>query len=204
MLPRPGKAAIAPNDTVCRVTQDSQKYNNDTLLIAAGSAIVLQYNENGHVTKPWNNDPGKSGSGHVWIYGTYESNHALLDVYDVWNETGNGGDGKGQLLTHMPFDDGKCYQYSTDSPLQAERESKYGRETGPGQSLWCRSEVRIPLFGWKDLWNRIYPDDPANASIPYTIYWVWAWPFSDGRPTFYSSCLDVRIRFDASEIPNGQ
>ena len=143
------------------------------------SQVILQYNENGHITQASLN-PSKPSPGRVFVYGTNQSSPSdkLLDIHRVWTVDGTGGGGRGRLLGVFPFDDGRCYQYSTDSPMEQERQQKYSHPYDPaqGQELWCTNIVAMPdLVG------------------TYTLYWVWDWPDLNGDPQLYTSCMDIML-----------
>lgn len=179
-------AVVAPTDAMCQF--NTLSYAQAPMLkTTPGSRVILQYNENGHITKPENNSPGKSGTGKVYVYGvTFTGTSDLfLDVHNVWDVNGNGRD-DGRLLGVNDFDDSRCYQYS-DSFLAQERALLYGHPTDPdqGDNLWCQAVVDIP-------------GDLVAGSV-YSLYWVWDWPtvVSDGiaaKAEIYTSCLDIVIQ----------
>lgn len=186
-LPRAGFSQIQPADPICKSTQQVPDLKN-ALRVAPGSSILLQYNENGHITKPWK-DPTKPSPGKVYIYGTDnpQANATLLSIHKVWQKSPFEGvhsyQGGGALLAQLDFDDGECYQYSdpADSPITEERQQSYGPGLGgglEGQNRWCGNVFQLPLIMLK----------PS-----YTVYWVWDWPDQQGNPQVYTSCLDLNI-----------
>lgn len=182
-LPPPRRPFLETSDFICKDTQRSWNYSAaaPALKLTAGSNITLQYNENGHITKP-QNDPTKHGSGTVFVYGTVQpsSEDTIYGIHRVWNSDNTGGDKRGALIAKTPFDDGKCYQYATDSEITSERQARFGSEVAPGQSLLCNTYVRLPQI-------------VDAAVLIYTIYWVWEWPDIDGSPQLYTSCLDLEL-----------
>ena len=192
-LPPDGRSPfeLLSTDNICSPMQQhpSQSAGSPRLQVSSGDKIVLQFNENGHITKPWNNAVGKQGSGQIFVYGTNQSlpSDRFLQIHNTWTADGKGGDQRGRLLYHGPFDDGKCYQYtdptSGNSPIEAQRAARY---PGPGTSdpaqglnLWCLATVTIP---------------PLEAGSLYTLYWVWDWPSYDpALPQVYTTCMDVDI-----------
>ena len=137
---------------------------------------MLRYNENGHVTKPWNS-PSKPTPGLIWVYGTEQPTpqDTLSSIYGVW-QAGN-STSPGSLLGVFPFDDGSCYQYSTDSPVALQREEAHPT-TPRGDTLLCNITVNLPTT--------------IQGNV-YTMYWVWEYFSSDGTPDLYTSCLDLNI-----------
>ena len=197
-LPPDGRvpSQILPTDTICA---PSQRYAEQTdgsprLNVTNGQTIALQFNENGHITKPWNNPIGKDGPGNVYVYGTNQSEptDTLLDIFGVWTEDGSGGNQRGQLLYQASFDDGMCYQYSDAasgySPIESHRASLY---PGPGsidpaqnQNRWCLARLNLPEL-------------PAGSL--YTLYWVWYWPFVNTKPAqelVYTTCIDIDVSLE--------
>ena len=85
-----GRSQLLPTDLMCRDTQLSRNYSiaSPPLHTGAGCQIVLQFNENGHITKPWDNPPGKTTSGTVYVYGTDDSQptDSFLEIHGVWNK----------------------------------------------------------------------------------------------------------------------
>ena len=182
-LPRPGSSSILTTDLICGERQ--QVYDVQTALkVSGGDKLILEYNENGHITFP---EPLKPSSGDVYVYGTDnpQPNTRFRDVHKVWPKSASAGirDG-GALLAHMAFDDEQCYQYSNGaSAIEQERRQLYG----PGNSSaeaetfrFCQNIVRLPM---------VIPEDSQN----YTIYWVWDWPDRENNPQVYTSCLDLHF-----------
>jgi hypothetical protein len=162
--------AIQPDDKLAHASQRTSNYTApyEPLTAAPGDMIVLQYQENGHVTLP-NNQPNKTlNRGTVYIYGTADFNgdSNLLDIHYQWNQKGTGGDGKGTLLATRNFDDGQCYQDSSN-PIADKRRQQFPKTTEQpmGVNLWCQNDLLLP----KDL--------PVGK--PYTLLWVWDWPYMD-------------------------
>ncbi|WPH01222.1 Hypothetical protein R9X50_00405800 [Acrodontium crateriforme] len=190
--------AILPvSDTICSPSQDTttnQTAGSPRLKVAKGSTVALQYNENGHITKPQNNAPGKETPGKVYVYGTTQSqpSDSFLKIHKQWTEDGSGGDGRGRLLYSGPFDDGHCYQYSSHDPgefssIEEARESQWpppgSADPAQGMNLWCRADVTLP--------------NDINTDL-YTLYWVWDFPsYADDRlryqPQYYTTCIDLDI-----------
>lgn len=179
-------------DRICSPAQQLSTGGESTRLLASeGSTVVLQYNENGHVTQPENNALGKrpGDPGQVFVYGTSDSRpmDTLQDIHKVWTSDGQGGDKRGRLLYVGPFDDGKCYQASEDSSIEAERRRQYPPpgDADPAQNgnRWCQNHVQLPEH---------------IDSVVYTLYWVWDWPFQAtastiGKPQLYTTCMDLDI-----------
>lgn len=187
----PGEpSAILPTDPICRDTQRTKGQttaDSPMLRATSGDSVVLQYQENGHVTGNQSTKPDKLTSGAVSVYGTKvsEPTDALLSIHHVWNANGTVGDKRGLLLGRSNFDDGSCYQVE-NTPLSKYRQAVLHRPltSVEGVNLWCRSIVDLP----KDL---------ENNSI-YTLYWVWDWPSigQNGtmmKPEIYTTCIDVQI-----------
>ena len=113
LLPPNGRAnELWPSNRVCI---PSQQITNKTdissmLYVKPGDAVVLRYQENGHITLP-NTSPDKRSAGTVYVYGTGELQltDTLLIIYKIWDASGTGGDGRGRFLAQRGFDDGECY-----------------------------------------------------------------------------------------------
>ena len=194
-LPPDGRVPfeLLSTDYICASRQRSptQTPGSPRLAVLDGEKVVLQFNENGHITKPWNNAPDKNSPGLVSIYGTANSSptDTLLAIHNVWNRDGTGGDRKGVLLYQASFDDGMCYQYTDESSgysaIEAERASQY---PGPGpldpaQGLnrWCTANLSVPNL--------------PEGSI-YTLFWVWDWPTTSNGgsiPQIYTTCVDLDV-----------
>ncbi|KAJ5601429.1 hypothetical protein N7510_010963 [Penicillium lagena] len=183
---------LLPSYDMCKGTQQNmtQTTGSPRLQASAGAAIALRYQENGHVTLPWN-QPGKpQNRGTVYVYGTTEPKvgEKLLDVYGKWNENGTGGDGRGVLLSTQNFDDGRCYQINTGNISEyRQKEFPHVANQLMGANLWCQQDIRLP--------------STAPAGRPYTLYWVWDWPtlpgidptYPDGKEEIYTTCMDVDV-----------
>ncbi|KAJ5287660.1 hypothetical protein N7478_003346 [Penicillium angulare] len=183
---------IYPTTKLCKGTQQDQTQTpgSPRLEANAGDAIALRYQENGHVTLPWN-QPGKPPNrGTVFVYGTTEPKvgETLLDVHGVWNWDGTGGDGRGVLLSEQNFDDGRCYQINTGNISEA-RQEKYPHQANQlmGADLWCQQDAQLP--------------NTAPSGKVYTLYWVWDWPtlpdidptYPDGKKEIYTTCMDIDV-----------
>lgn len=182
---------IAQNQNMCRPSQQtqSQTAGSPRLQAVPGAAVVLRYQENGHVTLP-QNQPGKPNNrGTMYVYGTSQpsSSDTLLAIHRVWNAEGTGGDKRGRLLSTQNFDDGQCYQINSGTiSEQRQKEFPHVANTLMGADLWCQQDIMLPT------------DVAANQ--PYTLYWVWDWPtlpgtagFPDGKQEIYTTCMDVDI-----------
>jgi hypothetical protein len=201
LLPPDGRAMnqILPSDLMCKSTQTSQTQSNGSprLQAAAGDAVALRFQENGHVTLP-DNQPGKpSNRGTVYVYGTTQPSpdDSFLAIHRVWTPDGTGGDGRGQLLSTRNFDDGQCYQ-TNGGQLSQQRQQQFGHpfDMLMGNDLWCQQDIQLP----SDL----------QSGKPYTLYWVWDWPTMPGTPGFpqgkqeiYTTCMDVDIVADSGIVP---
>ena len=133
---------------------------------APGDFVALQYQENGHVTKPSTAPSKPLNGGTVYVYGTLYNdltNANLVDVHFSWTSDGTGGDQKGRLIATRNFDDGQCYQIN-DGPISLQRQEDFPKsaEDPMGQDLWCQTDIQIPC------------DTPVGAT--YTVIWVWDWP----------------------------
>ncbi|KAH6667272.1 hypothetical protein B0J14DRAFT_677149 [Halenospora varia] len=194
LIPPNGRAAgniIFATDLMCRGTQSkgNQAPNSPALTASPGDMIALRYQENGHVTEPFN-QPGKpENRGTVFIYGTAEASDSdtLLSIHKVWNSEGTGGDERGKLLSTQNFDDGQCYQINTSNISEA-RQEEFPHTADPlmGSDLWCQADITIP------------------SSVPapgvYTLYWIWDWPTAigtvgqpNGLLEIYTTCIDINL-----------
>ncbi|MCJ1350290.1 MAG: hypothetical protein MMC33_000271 [Icmadophila ericetorum] len=189
---------ILPTDPMCPSQQQqmTQTSGFPRLQASPGSMVSLQYEENGHVTLPWN-QPGKPANrGTVYVYGTStpQTDQKFLEVHGPsgWNSKGTGGDGQGILIGTTNFDDGQCYQVNGGN-ISTARKAEYPF-TPPGNTsvysfgsdLVCQTNILLPQ------------DVPTGQ--PYTIYWVWDWPTAAnttglplGKTEIYTSCMDIDI-----------
>ncbi|KFY26180.1 hypothetical protein V491_01409 [Pseudogymnoascus sp. VKM F-3775] len=194
LIPPNGRAAgniIFATDLMCGSTQSkgNQTPNSPALIASPGDMIALRYQENGHVTEPFN-QPGKpENRGTVYIYGTSEASDSdtLLSIHSVWNSEGTGGDQRGKLLSTQNFDDGQCYQINT-SKISEARQENFPHTADPimGADLWCQVDITIP--------------SSIAARGIYTLYWVWDWPTAVstvGQPSglveIYTTCIDINL-----------
>ena len=194
MLPPSDHAsAVQPTDMMCKTTQRSQNQTEGSprLQASPGDAIALRYQENGHVTMPWNS-PGKpENRGTMYVYGTTQpkDDEAFLSVHKVWNQNGSGGDQRGVLLSVQNFDDGRCYQVNGGNISEA-RQKEYPHQADKmmGTDLWCQQDIALP--------------SNAPTGKPYTLYWVWDWPTMSGdkvtQPQIYTTCMDVDVQHSSS------
>ena len=184
---------ILPSNTMCKDTQQQQTQQNGSprLKAAPGSYLALLYQENGHVTLP-QNQPGKPSPsrGTIYIYGTTEPqpDDKFLDIHNVWNADGTGGNKRGKLLSAQNYDDGRCYQVNGGAiSTQRQAEFKFTAQSPWGNNLWCQNDIIIP--------------QDAPSGKPYTLYWVWDWPtaagvdptYPNGKPEIYTTCMDIDI-----------
>lgn len=183
---------VNASDSLCHPNQRTSNYTDPRypkLKAAPGNFVAMKYLENGHVTLPWN-QPGKPlEGGTAYVFGTTKplDDEKIVDVMK-WNKEGNGGDGRGWLLSAQNFDDGRCHQIN-DCVLSVERQAVFPN-TIPGQNVsaeqWCESDVQIP--------KNVQPGT-------LTTYWVWQWPTSpesecvypDGKDEYYTTCADFEI-----------
>ncbi|KAJ5174852.1 uncharacterized protein N7482_000729 [Penicillium canariense] len=183
---------ILPTDKLCKSTQQTpnQTDGSPRLQASAGAAVALRYQENGHVTLPWN-QPGKpKNRGTIYVYGTTQpkTGEKLLDVHGVWNSNGTGGDGRGVLLSQQNFDDGRCYQINSGN-ISESRQEEYPHQANQlmGADMWCQQDIRLP--------------STAPSGKLYTLYWVWDWPtapgvdptYPQGKQEIYTTCMDVDV-----------
>lgn len=195
-------ARTRDSDMICKGTQAVGNYSSDypRLRASPGDFIALQFQENGHVTLPWNS-PQKANAGKVFIYGTPSSidGETLHSIHKAWNEEGTGGNQRGKLLAVWPFDDGRCYQIN-DGPISVSRRQTYRKEAiGPQyEDLWCQADIRLPV----------------DIHDQYTLYWVWDWPsmpsqqYPSGQTEIYTSCMDIllddRVQDEDMDYGEGQ
>ncbi len=90
LLPSNGRAQgsiILPFYLICRDTPLVSNYaaQNPQLVAAADSQVVLQYNKNGHITKPRSNSPDKTGPGTVYMLGSpySQSTNTMLGIHNT-------------------------------------------------------------------------------------------------------------------------
>ncbi|PYH92462.1 hypothetical protein BO71DRAFT_25345 [Aspergillus ellipticus CBS 707.79] len=200
---RANQSLILPTDRICKSTQRTynQTEGSPRLQASAGDAIALRYQENGHVTLPWN-QPGKpKNRGTIYVYGTTEprENDTLLEIHKVWNTAGTGGDGRGVLLSKQNFDDGRCYQINNGN-ISEYRQSAFPHvaDTLMGADLWCQQDLALP-------------SDAPSGKL-YTLYWVWDWPTAPGvdpslpkgKQELYTTCMDVDVVEGGSSVSHSR
>ena len=201
LIPPDGRTInqIFPSDLMCKSSQTAQTQTGGSprLQAAAGDAIALRFQENGHVTLP-DNQPGKpSNRGTVYVYGTSKpsADDSFLAIHRVWTADGTGGDGRGQLLSTRNFDDGQCYQ-TNGGAISQQRQQQFSHpfDMTMGNDLWCQQDIQIPT------------NTPSGQ--PYTLYWVWDWPtlpgtfgYPNGKQEIYTTCMDVDIVADTGVVP---
>lgn len=157
---------------------------------------MLQYNENGHITKPQNNRYGKTDTGTVFVYGTNDSlqSDAVQRIYKVQTADSTSSNRRGRLLYRGDFDNRRCYQYTTaSSRFSAIANARAKKFLGPGlndteqgQNLQYVVDVTMPSI---------------EIGSEYSLYQVQDWPSSiaDGLsyitvvPQVYTTCIDIRI-----------
>jgi hypothetical protein len=168
LIPPNGPTKVLAPDL--KLAHDWQRTANYTapynpLTAGPGDMIVLQYQENGHVSLPGNALNKTLNGGTVYIYGTADlsPDANLLDIHYQWNANGTGGDGKGRLLATRNYDDGQCHE-NNDKPIATQRAATYNKtiEQPMGTALWCQNDI-------------VLPSDLAVGK-PYTLIWVWDWP----------------------------
>jgi hypothetical protein len=102
-------AVLPPSDKIYSDRQSLPDLTN-ALRVSPGGEIMLQFQENGHITLQMQDSVGlgKLGPGEVFVYGTSDSrpDDTLLGVHHSWTQDGTGGDQRGRLLEQGPFDDG--------------------------------------------------------------------------------------------------
>ncbi|KAH6884967.1 hypothetical protein B0T10DRAFT_493041 [Thelonectria olida] len=187
LLPSNGQESSFQSDRICKETQIIGNYSQELPQLKAhpGDFIALQYQENGHVTLP-QNTPQKSSPGNIYIYGTSSprDNAKIIDIHQVWTQSGTGGDGRGKLLGTWSFDDGRCYQINNGN-ISVERQKKFSKIAADpqGADLWCQTDIRLPF----------------DVQDKYSLYWVWDWPskpteqLPHGQQEIYTSCMDIAI-----------
>jgi hypothetical protein len=188
LVPPDGRSTgteILSTDMMCKPVQT---YGNQTagfpaLTAAPGDNIALIYEENGHVTKLWASPTKPVGSGTVFVYGTKEpsATDTFLGIHRVWNTAGTGGDKRGKLIATRSFDDGQCFQDSTQ-PLAVARKAEFHPL---GNDINCQTDVQLPT--------------DAGTSGTYTLYWVWEWPTLNNvtgavvSNESYTTCMDINM-----------
>ncbi|KAJ5709224.1 hypothetical protein N7493_010558 [Penicillium malachiteum] len=195
LIPPDGQANITVVYSSTKMCKNSQQTETQTsgsprLQASPGDAIALRYQENGHVTLPWN-QPGKPPNrGTAYVYGTTSPKVGEIfnDVHKVWNWNGTGGDGRGRLLSMQNFDDGRCYQINTGN-ISEYRQEKFPHVANQlmGADLWCQQDIKLPTT--------------APSGEVYTLYWVWDWPtlpdidptYPDGKIEIYTTCIDINV-----------
>ncbi|EPS30372.1 hypothetical protein POX_b02619 [Penicillium oxalicum] len=190
---------ILPTDRMCMDSQleQAQTDGSPRLRAKAGDPIALRYQENGHVTLPWN-QPGKPPNrGSVYVYGTTQprKDEKFLDVHGSWTADGTGGDRRGVLLSKQNFDDGRCYQINNGNISQT-RQGKYVHQANSlmGADMWCQQDIQLP--------------STAPSGKLYTLYWVWDWPtlpgidptYPHGKAEIYTTCMDVEVANTPSRV----
>ena len=177
---------------MCKHSQQTQYQSSGSPRLTAypGAIIALRYQENGHVTLPQNQKGKPADRGTVRIYGTAHPspNEAFLNVFGQWNEMGDGGDRRGQLVASQAFDDGRCYQVNSGD-ISKSRQAQYAHPASDltGADLWCQNNIRLP-------------SDIAVSST-YTLYWSWDWAtvagvdpaLPEGKAEVYTTCIDLDI-----------
>ncbi|TVY89465.1 hypothetical protein LAWI1_G006375, partial [Lachnellula willkommii] len=194
LLPPNGRSppGILSTDLMCKDSQTIGTYTpgSNMLNAAAGDFIAMTYNENGHVTLP-TTTTRPAGNGTVFVYGTKTpaNSDTFLGIHKVWNADGTGGDKRGKLLATRYFDDGQCYQATTDNdpdptnhrPLRDARRALHPESP----QIPCQTDVQIPT--------------DAGSSGNYTLYWVWDFAHLDpstgavATNETYTTCLDVGL-----------
>lgn len=176
----PTDTRINSSNLLCHPSQrtPTQSSGFPRLQALPGGIVAMRYAENGHATAPGGGfglvgKPEKGGT--VFVFGTRQP-HAEEKLVDVlkWTRDGTGGDRRGLLLTAQNFDDGRCYQLRPELAQANIRKAKTPNPV-PGQpgsefELFCETDVHLPV--------------EAKAGSPYTLYWVWQWPF--GRRVDYA------------------
>lgn len=188
-LPSPdtdiGKTRIDSSMMACHPSQRTANYSSEypKLSVTPGDYVAMKYLENGHVSQP-NIPEGKpKGSGTVYVFGTYEPSESdtLMDVLS-WTTDGNGGNGKGWLMTAQSYDDHRCAQIN-NSPISAQRQAI----NGPVET-WCETDLQIPTN--------------AKEDSTLSVYWVWDWR-TEGpgcKDEYYTTCADVDVVKSAGDL----
>ena len=186
LLPPDGRSGgvIYSNDTICKSSQRTHNYTASTgqpLRVAPGSHVSLQYQENGHVTKP-RVPLAHRGPGTIYVYGTNRSvpGDRLLAIHGVWDSEGLGGDRRGRLLGQGPFDDRKCFQArpnpsTVTNPIYEERHRCWGPDLWHGDNRWCQGVVVLP--------------ESVRSGV-YSLYWVWDYSTLE-TTVIYTTCIDI-------------
>ncbi|KAF2010612.1 hypothetical protein BU24DRAFT_322789, partial [Aaosphaeria arxii CBS 175.79] len=202
---------INSSHLLCHPNQREQTQNDQFPRVkgTAGGYLALRYAENGHVSNPSplnGHTPGtvefqrRENGGSIFVYGTTDPkpDETIANVLQ-WTTDGRGGDRGGVLLTVNDFDDGRCYEINPVTehgermkafPNYAQGQAPQGSANArPGDfPLMCETNVELPK-------------DAPNGK-PYTLYWVWQWPFDpnpksqffpNGKDEYYTTCLDVDI-----------
>lgn len=182
---------IDTDQMMCRPEQTTQTQSSDSprLQASPGQSVALRYQENGHVTLPQNQQGKPEGSGANFVYYTTNSraDDKFLQIHRQWTADGNGGDGRGRLLSTQNFDDGQCYQIN-GGQISTQRQAQFEHvaDATQGAALWCQQDIQIPT--------------DAQPGSTVTLYWVWDWPtmpgtpgFAEGKQEIYTTCMDVDI-----------
>ncbi|KAI5310868.1 hypothetical protein KEM55_005990 [Ascosphaera atra] len=197
--------SLNAKDPICKPAQQTSNvtsYKGQTfnpIKAQSGSWVSLFYEDNGHVTYPWNQKGKQPGGGHVYIYGKKGGGDvSKLTFESIWDpekhdfkDPGDNDSSGLKLLATRNFDDGYCHQGGgpvKDSNISAYRNQIYKiNEQDPlmGVNLWCQSNVKLP----------------QDASDKYTMFWIWNWrtqahidpALPDGKDEIYTTCLDVDI-----------
>lgn len=187
LVPPPGPSLISQTHLLCHPSQRdaTQSPNYPRLHAPPGGTVALRYLENGHVTLAGDRAGKPDKGGTVFVFGTQQpyTDEKLLDVLR-WTRDGQGGDGRGALLTAQNFDDDRCYELGNSSPL-AESRKKLFSHTGVERPVLCETDVQLP--------------ETLPPGEPYTLYWVWQWPTmlkGTAQDEYYVSCIDVNVALD--------
>ncbi|KAF2662039.1 hypothetical protein K491DRAFT_764656 [Lophiostoma macrostomum CBS 122681] len=189
---------ISANSTLCHPSQQKQQQSQEKyprLQAKPGSFIAMRYMENGHITKSAVRIGKPEKGGTVYVYGTTQpkEDEKLANILQ-WTQDGQGGDKRGKIVAMNNFDDGRCYEVSSQ-PDSVERQKAtpnfamgQADSGGPGNyPLFCETNVAIPK--------------EAATGSPYTLYWVWQWatePKKDpglpnGQDEYYTTCVDIDV-----------
>ncbi|KAI5298983.1 hypothetical protein KEM56_003612, partial [Ascosphaera pollenicola] len=203
--PVQGTVNLDPKMPVCKSTQQTQNITSFQgkkfipIEAAPNSWISLLYQDNGHVTFPFNQKGKPPGGGHVYVYGTPKSSPD--DTFEpIWNpKTHTFGPPKDtskglQLLAVRNFDDGICHQGGVESEVSKERDKNYPHSKNDptqGNNVWCQTNLKLP----------------EGISDTYTLYWIWNWRTEphkdcdiwDGKDEIYTTCLDVKVVDESSD-----
>ncbi|TKA75645.1 hypothetical protein B0A55_04992 [Friedmanniomyces simplex] len=192
LVPQDG-VRINSADLLCHPAQQTSNYSNPAypkLQVTPGSYVSMKYLENGHVTLPWNQLGKPPGAGTVFVYGTTQPSNTekIADVLS-WTSDGQGGNGKGFLMTAQNFDDGRCYQINCGN-ISTDRQTLFPNHVaGQPTSIieqWCETDLQIPATA-----------TPGTL----TVYWVWQWPtaanhdctYPQGKDEYYTTCSDFDV-----------